>query len=189
MAFLVTEQLLFALLMEIGTMAGFAFLMWYIFIRKTPKLIFTAKIGGIRRIIKEVKYNISENTKIVKIGKKERRYMINPKFAIENKKGKPIIYYDKDDVEPLNIGGDMNRNPEDLNNLIDNEYIKGFLKGDKVRIYIIIILILAIGLTAMAMFTMYVVQNPEQFIHTAVNGTKTIVTTTQHGGVSPVIPK
>lgn len=183
-----SEELLTVIFMEILAGSSFTGLMWYLFIRKTPKVIITAKIGGIRRIIKEVKFNIKElsSVKKVSIAKKERKYHLNGKYAIENKKGKPTIYFDKDNVEPLNIGEDIPRNAEDFNNLTDNEFTRNFIKGENVRMYLIIIAILAIGLMISITLTMYIIQNPEQFIHAAVNGTKTVVTTTK--GVSPVNP-
>lgn len=186
MPFVVSEELLTVIIMEIGTMAGFVGVFWYIFIRKTPKMIITAKVGGIRRIIKEVKFNIAETSKKVKVGKRERTYHINAKYAIENKKAKPTIYYDKDNIEPLSIGEDIPRNSEDFNTLTDNEFTRSFLKGENTRLYLIIIAILAVGMMVAITVIMYIMQNPEQFIHTAVNGTKIITTTTK--GVSPVNP-
>jgi len=98
---LITVPLEF-LMSIVFSIAGFFGIILFIFIRDTPKLYITQKIGGVRKIIKKVTFKLTEDTKTV-LGR-DYQLDLSDDRCVSSKKGKPIVFYDKDGLTPLFIG-------------------------------------------------------------------------------------
>lgn len=169
----------------IFSIAGLIGLVWFMFIRDTNKLYITQKIGGVRKIIRKVTFKSDNETKTV-LGK-DYNLDTQDDRCIQSKKGKTIIFVDKDNTEPLFIGEEKEHKPSrKFHDITENKIIHSVFGSGNDKMLVLVILILAFAVIALVFALMYVMQNPEMFIQ---NITRTVIMPNNNNGISPVNPR
>lgn len=173
-----------SIIFSIGGLVG---LVWFMFIRDTNKLYITQKIGGVRKIIRKVSFKSDESSKTVL----SKDYNLNTQDdrCIQSKKGKIIMFVDKDDTEPLYIGEEKEHKPSSkFHDVTENKIIHSVFGSGNDKMLMLIVLILAFGVIALTFALMYVMQNPEMFIK-PIGNASTVIINNGHSPISPVNPK
>lgn len=152
--------------------SGGGFAVYLIFLKPSPKAHLLKKIGDTYHLVKTVKFKLNQSS----LKYRNKTYLLDTKISIVWKKAKPHIFFDIDDMKPLDYKENkIKYDPQMFQTLTDNSMLKNIFGKDQEKIMIIIILILVIGLLISVAFNFYVISNPEAFI-TTIDSNSTDVT-------------
>jgi len=151
---------------------------YFLVIKKTPKAHILKKIGDTYEHVATKNFKLSATT----IKYKNKIYDLDLTKAIRWRKSKPHIFFDIEKLSPLTFFENKIYNAEMFQTLTDNTLLKKLFGKDAEKLLIIVVLVLGVALIISVAFNLYVVSNPQQFIHTATNTTSVIIK-----GNSPIV--